>query len=152
MTSLADDVQFVPFVSEYLDALLDIEMKSYPEPWTRGMFLDELKASRSYFFVMLHKGKVIGYGGFWLVLDEAHITSVTIRTEYRGMGLGRKLLHFLLDKARKLGAHTALLEVRRTNTVARTLYASCGFRSIGVRKGYYPKNGEDAIVMLKELD
>jgi ribosomal-protein-alanine N-acetyltransferase len=89
----------------------------------------------------------VGYGGFWLVLDEAHVTSVTIKDEWRSQGYGRVLFEHLLDTAREAGAHIATLEVRESNDVARNLYASLGFRQAGTRRGYYSKSGEDAIVM-----
>jgi ribosomal-protein-alanine N-acetyltransferase len=129
-----------------------IELEAYPDPWSEGMFRDELRNPRSHFYVVYLDGLLIGYGGFWLVLDEAHITSVTIREEYRGQGFGKQLVAFLLDKAREVGTRLATLEVRASNDLARNLYLSFGFRPVGVRKNYYPKSGEDAIAMLKEFD
>ncbi|MCP4644985.1 MAG: ribosomal protein S18-alanine N-acetyltransferase [bacterium] len=143
---------FVPLEEEHLEGLIPIELEAYPEPWTLGMFRDEVRNNRSYFYVVQIDGVTVGYGGFWLVLDEAHITSVTIAEEWRGKGYGRRLTVFLLDAARKAGATLATLEVRMSNQAARDLYLSLGFGPVGVRKGYYPKSNEDAIVMLKELD
>ncbi|MFO7973080.1 MAG: ribosomal protein S18-alanine N-acetyltransferase [Candidatus Hydrogenedentota bacterium] len=150
-TSKATRLEFVPLAETHLDEIMEIEVEAYPEPWSRNMFRDEIRGNRSYFYVMLFEGQMVGYGGFWLVLDEAHITSVTIRDQFRGRGLGRQLTHHLLDIAVQVGARIATLEVRETNVKAQNLYASLGFRQIGRRKGYYPRSGEDAIVMLLEL-
>ena len=144
-------LRFEPIATGHLDAVLDIEVEAYPEPWTEGMFRDEIRNSHSHFFVVLLGEEVVGYGGFWLVVDEAHITSVTIRDIHRGRGFGGKLLSYLLQEAREVGATIATLEVRVSNTRARDLYLDFGFRPVGLRKNYYPKSREDAIVMLKEL-
>jgi len=146
-----DALRFVPIDRTHLDAVMAIEAEAYPEPWTRGMFLQEVESDRSYFYVMALSGQIIGYGGFWLVLDEAHITSVTVRDTHRGKGIGRLLMEFLLRTAREQRAHIATLEVRLSNLKARNLYLSLGFRPVGIRKEYYPRSGEDALVMMKEL-
>ncbi len=130
---------------------MQIEVEAYPEPWTEGMFREEARSYRSHFYVMKLGEQLIGYGGFWLVLDEAHVTSVTVCKAYRGQGYGRRLLTFLLESAIDAGARMATLEVRVSNVNARGLYVSMGFRPVGLRKNYYPKTGEDAIVMLKDL-
>ncbi|HOF41848.1 MAG TPA: ribosomal protein S18-alanine N-acetyltransferase [Candidatus Hydrogenedentes bacterium] len=147
----APRVEFTALAETDLDAILDIELEAYPEPWSREMFREEIRNNRSYFYVMQLNGELAGYGGFWLVLDEAHITSVTVRTDLRGQGLGRTLTRHLLDAAKEAGAHIATLEVRESNMRAQNLYKTFGFRQIGRRKGYYSKSGEDAIVMLLEL-
>ncbi len=145
-------VEFLPLAEAYLDEIMDTELEAYPEPWSRSMFLEEIRNNRSYFYVMLLEGSLAGYGGFWLVLDEAHITSVTVVKRFRGQGLGRRLTLHLLEVARRAGARTATLEVRESNRKAQNLYETLGFRQIARRRGYYPKSGEDALVMLLELD
>ena len=145
-------VTIVPLAEQHLNAILEIEVEAYPEPWSRGMFYDELRNNHSHFFVALDGvGAVAGYMGFWLVLDEAHITSVAVRAESRGRGIGRELLSFLLNRAQEAGARMATLEVRESNAAAQALYAAFGFEPVGRRKGYYPTTNEDAILMLKEF-
>ncbi|PWH15298.1 MAG: ribosomal-protein-alanine N-acetyltransferase [Ardenticatenia bacterium] len=90
---------------------------------------------------------ILGYGGFWMMVDEAHISTLAIRQDVRGRGLGEFLLLGLLDEARRLGAQLATLEVRVSNTVARALYTKYGFRETGRRIAYYHDNNEDAILM-----
>lgn len=142
---------YEPLNEEILGRVLAIEVEAYPEPWTAGMFRDEMRNSRSYFRIAYYNDSFVGYCGFWLVVDEAHITSVTVDAEYRGMGFGREQLTHLLITAVARGAKVATLEVRASNTVARTLYETAGFRPVGTRRGYYSKTNEDAIVMLKDL-
>ncbi|MDX9975041.1 MAG: ribosomal protein S18-alanine N-acetyltransferase [FCB group bacterium] len=145
-------LEFFPLHEEHLEAIMAIEVEAYPEPWTLRMFQDEIRMARSYFYVGFLGEELAVYGGFWLVVDEAHITSVAVKDVYRGRGLGRKLMDHLLDEAEIIGATRATLEVRVSNQVARSLYVSLGFRPVGIRKGYYPKNNEDAVVMLKDFD
>ncbi len=145
-------LEFLPLREEHIDSLLEIEHEAYPEPWTRSMFRDELNNKLSYFYVVFAGERIAGYTGFWLVLDEAHITTVVVKKEFRGQGLGRRLMEFILNKAVEVGARIATLEVRISNRRARNLYDSLGFHIAGVRRGYYPQTGEDAIVMFKELD
>lgn len=142
---------YAPLEEQHLDRILPIEAEAYPEAWTVGMFRDEMRTPRSYFRVLFMGESLIGYCGFWLVLDEAHITSVTVAQAFRGRGYGREQILHLLDTARERGAVLATLEVRESNLPAKTLYESIGFRRVGLRKGYYSKTNEDALVMLKDL-
>lgn len=144
-------LRFEPIAVQHLSRILDIEVEAYPEPWTEGMFRDEIRSNYSHFFVAMLDDMLVGYCGFWLVVDEAHITSVTVRDTFRGRGFGHRLVEHLLREAVEAGAHMATLEVRVSNVRARNLYLQYGFRPVGLRKNYYPKSNEDAIVMLKEL-
>jgi len=137
--------------ASHLDAVLAIEVEAYPEPWTRAMFREEIRSEKSHFYVMSLGDELVGYGGFWLVLDEAHITSLTIRDVFRGRGYGRRLLRFIERAAATAGARMATLEVRESNSRARKLYTTAGYRIVGVRRGYYAKTKENGVVMLKPL-
>ncbi len=132
---------------EHLPSILDIEREAYPDPWSQGMFHQEIGKSISHFYLAFLEDTLVGYAGFWLLLDEAHVTKVTIAARFRGQGLGRSLMELLLERARQLGATTVRLEVRERNTAARTLYESQGFSPIRIRKGYYARSNESAIEM-----
>ena len=96
------------------------------------------------------QGKLIGYGGMWIILDEAHITNVCVLPEKRRQGYATKLMDELAGIASGLGADNMTLEVRVSNEEALKLYEKCGFHIQGVRKKYYSNNGEDAYIMWKE--
>ena len=145
-------LRFAPLAAVHLPAVLAIEREAYPEPWSEGMFREEINHVRSYFVVVTLGGEVAGYGGYWPLLDEAHITSVTIKDVYRGLGYGRGLLSHLLRMAVEDGVSAATLEVRESNVRARGLYESFGFAVTGRRRRYYPKSDEDALIMTKQLE
>lgn len=94
--------------------------------------------------------ETMGYAGLWLMIDEAHVTSVAVRPSYRGRGLGRLLMWGMFEIASNLGARWVTLEVRMSNTVARRMYEGLGFKDAGVRPRYYTDNNEDALIMWSE--
>ena len=95
--------------------------------------------------------QVIGYGGFWIVFDEAHITNIAIKSDFRGHRLGHLLMETMQQIARLKGAERMTLEVRVSNTNALKLYHRLNFKEEGVRKRYYSDNNEDALIMWCEL-
>ncbi|MDQ1120282.1 MULTISPECIES: ribosomal protein S18-alanine N-acetyltransferase [Pseudoxanthomonas] len=135
-----------------LDAVMAIEQRAYPFPWTRGIFRDCLLAGYPAWLLVEH-GLTIGYGVISLAADEAHILNVCVAPERQGRGLGRQLLRALVQGARERRAERVFLEVRPSNPHAIALYHSEGFNEIGRRPRYYPaRDGrEDAIVMAIEL-
>ena len=145
-------LRFVRLEECHLPEVMAIEREAYPEPWTENMFRQEVHSAASYFYVTFLEDVLVGYVGFWLAVDEAHITSVTVRDTYRRCGFGRTELKFILGVAARLGLSRATLEVRASNLRARDLYLNMGFRQISRRRGYYSRTNEDAIVMTKDLD
>ena len=135
-----------------LDAVMAIEQRAYPFPWTRGIFRDCLLAAYPAWVLHEH-GLVVGYCVVSLAADEAHILNVCIAPERQGRGHGRRLLRALLDYARGNGAARVFLEVRPSNPHAIALYHDEGFNEIGRRPRYYPSHDgrEDALVMAMEL-
>ena len=93
---------------------------------------------------------LIGYGGYWMAFDEAHVATIAVCQAWRGRGLGEMLLLALMERALKRQAHFVTLEVRVSNVVAQNLYLKCGFEIVGRRKRYYSDNGEDAFIMTVE--
>lgn len=132
-----------------LEEIMKIEQASFPLPWTKGMFEQELIIDSSHFYVVraLPSKEIIGYGGFWQVLEELHLVNLAVKPEYRKQGWGRKLLHYLLCQGKALGLRRATLEVRASNISAQNLYEKVGFKNIATRKGYYADNLEDAVIM-----
>lgn len=93
---------------------------------------------------------IVGFAGLWLMVDEAHITTIATHPDYRRRGLGELLLTSLIDIAYDIGARQVTLEVRVTNGIAQNLYRKYGFREEGVRRRYYSDNQEDALIMWTE--
>ena len=135
-----------------LAGMLEIERTRFPEPWTRGMLLDELaQVDTRYYAVAVEAGRVVGFVGVMRVLDEVHVNTVGVRADYEGRGLGRALLEHALARAVELGARRATLEVAVSNERARALYQRLGFAPVGVRRRYYERTGEDALVLWADL-
>ena len=132
-----------------VDAVADIERATFPTPWSRDSFLQEITRNVAARYLVAEKnGVVIGYAGAWVILDESHITNIAIAERERGFGYGRQLTEALMQYLSNLGAAYATLEVRRSNERAQHLYKSLGFIGLGWRKRYYEDNGEDALLMV----
>lgn len=131
-----------------LDQILELEHKCFTLPWTKEAFYNELHHNQfATYFVLEEDEKIVGYCGTWIVIDEAHITNIAVLPEYRGKGLGEKLLKNMIDHCKEKGIETMTLEVRVSNIAAQSLYKKFGFQEGAMRKNYYSDNQEDAIVM-----
>ncbi len=134
-----------------LDAVVGIERASFPTPWSRASFQSELMENNfAAYLVLDFHGRVVAYGGMWLILDEAHVTNVAVHPDFRGYHLGERMMVGLMGKAQALNAVRMTLEVRRSNLVAQSLYQKLGFSQLGVRRGYYSDPREDAFIMWKD--
>ena len=132
-----------------VDAVAAIEAATFPTPWSRDAFEQELtKNAVARYLVAEKNGEVIGFAGAWLIIDESHITNIAVREDQRGFGFGRLLTEGLMQYLSNLGAAYATLEVRVSNVRAQKLYSSIGFITLGKRKRYYEDNGEDALLMV----
>lgn len=140
-------MEFVPLSLELIPAILEIEKTSQGAPWSEKSFTNELKNPHSYFLVALERQNVIGYGGVWLIQDEAHVTTITVSQDHRRKGIGKQLMHELIKGSMERKANCMTLEVRVSNEPAIRLYDSLGFARAAVRKNYYPDNQEDAYIM-----
>ena len=136
-----------------LPEVLAIDRVSFPIPWPERSYRYELTENRASTLLVAERETeigahmVAGYLGYWLITDEAHISTLAVHPEYRGLGIGRQLLQVGLQRARSSGARKATLEVRSGNAVAIGLYRRFGFEVVGRRSGYYRDNGEDALLM-----
>ncbi len=127
--------------------VLEIEKDSNTAPWSARSFRNELTNKQSIFLVAIHGSDLVGYGGTWLCVDEAHITTLAVGPEFRRMGVGRAIMEQLLRRAQEREMTCSTLEVRSGNEAAINLYKDMGFVEAARRKGYYPDNREDAVVM-----
>ncbi|MFC4554365.1 ribosomal protein S18-alanine N-acetyltransferase [Georgenia faecalis] len=135
-----------------LDRVMELEPILFGRgAWSRGMYREELAAPDRYYVAAVDDaGTVLGYAGLALA-DEASVMTVGVAPEHRRRGIGALLLADLLARARAAGCRRVFLEVRAGDAGAQRLYARAGFASIGVRRGYYAPEGEDAVVMALEL-
>jgi ribosomal-protein-alanine N-acetyltransferase len=143
---------------EDLDAVLRIEDESFTNPWTREMYAAEFAHSDvAHVDVALDSAGapadavIIGFCSYWNVVDEVHLNNVAVTPRYRHRGVATALLRHVIAQARTHRCRRILLEVRRSNAVARRLYEHLGFQSTGVRPAYYTQPTEDALVLTLEL-
>jgi ribosomal-protein-alanine N-acetyltransferase len=166
----------LPYVVELMQIadlrqVMAIERTAFPTPWPASAYRHELTQNDLSTYVVLRQRSVeesaswpqrvgrrlshaagrtlpvLGYGGFWMIVDEAHISTLAVHPEWRGQGLGELLLVALIEAAVLRGAHVATLEVRVSNQVAQALYRKHGFAQVGRRKAYYTDSREDALIM-----
>ncbi|MGG4198479.1 ribosomal protein S18-alanine N-acetyltransferase [Peribacillus frigoritolerans] len=131
-----------------IDQVLNVEKQSFTLPWSREAFFNELNHNQyAVYMVIEDEGKIAGYCGAWIVIDESHITNIAILPEYRGQKLGEALLRKMIEISISMGVVRITLEVRVSNAVAISLYEKLGFQKGGIRKNYYTDNQEDAYVM-----
>jgi ribosomal-protein-alanine N-acetyltransferase len=140
-----------PMTVDDLVSVQLIERASFTTPWPPQAYRQELEANRlAAYLVGLMGGEVVAYGGIWLMVDEAHVTTFAVHPRYRRRRIGERLLLSLLDLSVDRHAREATLEVRLSNLAARRLYEKYGFRPVGIRPRYYSDNGEDALIMTTE--
>ena len=129
-----------------------IEAASFPMPWPDYAFRQELQTNRLAHYLVVRAGaETVAYGGLWLLVDEAHITTFAVLPGWRRRGIGGRLMVGLMDLALDLRARVMTLEVRLSNRPARDLYARFGFKPVGLRPRYYSDNGEDALIMTTDV-
>src|SRR5258705_1172451 len=128
-----------------------IEQASFSTPWPENAYRSELMTNRlASYLVARIGGRIVAYGGMWLMVDEAHITTFAVHPAWRRQRIGERLLLAFLDVAAARQAREATLEVRLSNISARRLYEKYGFRPVGLRPRYYSDDGEDALIMTTE--
>ena len=114
--------------------VLTIEQSSFPTPWSRNMFIEEMENQNSRLVAFKIEGSIVGYVCFWAVLDEAHLLNIAVHPSRRHQGLGRLIMAEIESLCIKEGLKRIILEVARKNMVARDLYRKCGFHSVGFRR------------------
>ena len=145
-------IEMQPMQLADLDEVLAIEFAVCPFPWGRGNFSDSLSSGYSC-WVCRVDGVLIGYFVLMLIIDEAHLLTISVAAKRQKLGFGARLLRQAMDVALQRGARSLLLEVRPSNVSALSLYRQYGFKQIGVRRDYYPaEHGrEDALVLTRDL-
>ncbi|WP_407406780.1 ribosomal protein S18-alanine N-acetyltransferase [Peribacillus sp.] len=145
---MSKTMTFRKMKTEDIEQVLNVEKQSFTLPWSREAFFNELNHNEyAVYMVIEDEGKIAGYCGAWIVIDESHITNIAILPEYRGQKLGEALLRKMIEISISMGVIRMTLEVRVSNAVAISLYEKLGFQKGGIRKRYYTDNQEDAYVM-----
>ena len=143
-----DEYEIRPLTIADLPLMRAIEEASFSTPWPGNAYESELTTNRLARYVGAWRGgELLGFGGIWLMVDEAHVTTIAVAPALRGEGLGTALMLELLQEARRGEARVATLDVRVSNDLAQRLYARLGFAEAGRRVRYYEESGEDAIIM-----
>ncbi len=138
---------------EDIPQVTEIDHEAFPTLWPPANYQRELKNGLAHYIVACDEGAghhIIGFAGLWMLAGEAHITNIAVREKHRRQGIGETLLIAIIELAIELEAHLITLEVRASNTDAQKLYAKYGFVRVGVRRGYYTDNREDAVLMSLE--
>ncbi|WP_259343723.1 ribosomal protein S18-alanine N-acetyltransferase [Oceanobacillus picturae] len=131
-----------------VDQVMEVERVSFTTPWTTDIFYQEIVDNQyAYYYVIEWNGRIVGYVGTWVVLEDAQVTNIAIMPELRGNKLGEKLFQYMLLQVKLIGTTRLSLEVRESNIPAQKLYRKFGLVPGGIRKNYYTDNQEDAIVM-----
>ena len=131
-----------------IENVVNVENDCFTTPWSKDSFLREINENEvALYLVAKIENIAVGYIGVWRIQNEGHITNVAVHSDFRGMGIGNKLVSELLSLCEKEGIEAFTLEVRKSNTVAQNLYKKFQFAECGIRKGYYQDTKEDAVIM-----
>lgn len=141
-----------PMIKDDINRIIEIEEAVYgSHHWSRDSFYSELTNNLAHYFTAINdKNIVVGYIGGWIIVDEAHVTNVSVHPDFRKNSYGEALLVHFIENAYKNEVKYITLEVRKSNVVAINLYEKYTFKSLGLRKGYYQDNNEDALIMWTE--
>lgn len=132
-----------------VEAVSKIESETFSMPWSARDFLEMVEADYAYYYVAEADGTLAGCCGIRNMAGEGEITNVVVAANYRKKGIGRKMMEYMLERAKENGMGDCTLEVRVSNEPAIRLYESLGFKGEGVRPGFYDKPREDALIMWK---
>ena len=132
---------------EDVEAVYVLSQKCFTIPWSLDSLRREVHNTVAVYQVAEMHGEIVGYGGLWCIVDEGEITNIAVESAYRGVGIGGEILKKLVQVALQKKLAMIHLEVRRSNLAAQKLYRHAGFQQIAVRKNYYQKPLEDALIM-----
>lgn len=152
--ALTAPVVIEPMTLADVGAAHEIERVSFATPWPAYAFEQELRGNRLARYLVARAGdELVGFAGMWMMVDDAHVTTISVHPDWRRRGVARQLMLGLSELAMSSRARRMTLEVRAGNAGAHALYREFGFEVVGRRPGYYSDNGEDALVMTTaELD
>lgn len=136
-----------------IDELVSLEEKCFSSPWTKNMFLGDLKSENTCYYGAFDENyNLIGYAGMWISIDDGQITNVAVHPDFRRKGIAYSLVLNLVQACKHKNLESITLEVRESNNNAISLYEKLGFERVGLRKNYYKNPSENAILMTKTLN
>lgn len=135
----------------FLDRIVDIENSSFLTPWSSNSFIGEFSNQLSNLWVAVSEEVVKGYVCFWMFDNEIQLVNIAVHPDHRKQGIGYNLVSDVIDSGVRNGIRNLWLEVRPSNSAARSLYDKFGFREVGRRPKYYRDSNEDAIIMALNL-
>ncbi|MBU3112973.1 ribosomal protein S18-alanine N-acetyltransferase [Clostridium lacusfryxellense] len=144
---MINDFKIYPMDASSIKSILNISELSFPISWSYESLQSELDNKFAKYVVLKSGNSIIGYGGMWIIIDEAHVTNVAVHPDVRGQGAGDMIVEALFRICRKHKVCGITLEVRSSNFIALNLYQKYGFQQEGLRRNYYEDNGEDAVIM-----
>ena len=135
-----------------LKRIVELEKDLFLSPWNEEDFIHELKENpMAGYYILEKENQIIGYIGLSFLGDQCQITTIATDRHFQGQGCASQLMEYALEKSEELHYQNVNLEVRVSNVKAIALYQKFGFKNVAVRKRYY-SNGEDAYLMIKELE
>jgi ribosomal-protein-alanine N-acetyltransferase len=144
---MMDELTIERMQLEDMAEVMALDRQCFRTPWSEIAFRSEIQSAAAYYLVARLDGRLVGYGGAWLVVDEAHVTTIGVDPALRGRKIGERIFAAIMTEAFDRGVRRASLEVRESNVAAIRLYEKYGFTPVARRRRYYADNNEDAIVM-----
>lgn len=145
-------IEITRMKEEHLHDVTGLEFRSFSEPWSYEAFKEALCSDEYVYLTALHEGKVVGYAGAVIAVDEGSITNIAVDEDYRRYGIASELMSQIGKCLKDRAVTQVFLEVRESNYAAIKLYEGCGYYEVGVRKNFYRKPDENGIVMRLDLD
>lgn len=139
-----------PMEIKDIEQVAAIEKNIFSMPWSADSFIDACAAENNIYLVCIENDEVVGYCGLWTSLEEGNVTNVAVSENHRGKGYGKALMQELEIRALEKKVIKFFLEVRQSNKIAQNIYTNLGYKVIGVRKNFYERPIEDAVIMSKE--
>lgn len=137
---------------EHVAQIAELEQLCFTDPWSERSISAELESKLSLWLVALEGDRVVGYVGSQTVLGWTDMMNLAVHPDFRRRGIGEGLVAALEEELKKQGSQQLTLEVRASNESAKALYSKLGFREVGLRKNYYHKPREDALILRKEWE
>ena len=146
-------ISVIPAELKHIDAIVSIETECFPDPWSKNSFVHELTAKHSFLYAAVNEAQeVVGFASMWHIVNEGQINNIAVAPRFRKLGAAAALIEAMIQTAISLEMIGLTLEVRISNKPAICLYEKYGFKPEGLRKNYYEKPKEDAIIMWKYME